>query len=169
MYQIGTHKLMGNIQMFLKRIVLPALVGMLMIGATSAVYAQAAKMAQSMTQYKSAAQELVALHNGTKRPKSVKAMTKKIAGATKRKGQAAAAIQATMQKLDAKKREGRPVGGKDFRRNAEAQQGGGRCSSGIDQAGDFGQRCHARQEHEKIDDWYDGRHGGRPVGKVEPK
>jgi len=55
-----------------------------------------------MTQYKSAAQELVALHNGTKRPKSVKAMTKKIAGATKRKGQAAAAIQATMQKLYAK-------------------------------------------------------------------
>lgn len=93
---------MGNIQMFLKRIVLPALVGMLMIGATSAVYAQAAKMAQSMTQYKSAAQELVALHNGTKGPKSAKAMTKKIAGATKRKDQAAAAIQAAMQKLDAK-------------------------------------------------------------------
>lgn len=93
---------MGNMHMFFKRTFMPILVGFLMIGTTSIVYAQAAKMSKSMTQYKSAAQELVALYNGTKGVKSAKAMSKKIAAATKRKAAAQKAIQDAMQKLNHK-------------------------------------------------------------------
>lgn len=81
---------------------MPALVGILMIGATSVAYAQAAKMSQSMAQYRAAAEELVTLYKGTKDSKSAKAVSKKIAAATKRKDQAAKAIEAAMQKLDPK-------------------------------------------------------------------
>lgn len=88
--------------MFIKRALMPVLVGFLMMGATSAVYAQAAKMSQSMTQFKAASQELVKLYNGARDAGSAKALSKKIAAAMKRKAAAEAAIQKAMQKLNPK-------------------------------------------------------------------
>ena len=92
--------------MFVKRTLMPVMAGVLMIGlmmgANSVAFAQAAKMSQGMAQFKSAAQELVTLYNGTRDSGTEKAMEKKIAAATKRKAAAEAAIQKAMQKLDPK-------------------------------------------------------------------
>tara|TARA_R110002072_G_scaffold33205_19_gene100610 strand:+ start:7004 stop:7402 length:399 start_codon:yes stop_codon:yes gene_type:complete len=94
--------MMGNTKMFFKRTLMPALIGMLMIGSTSVAYAQAAKMSQGMAQFRSAAQELVTLYNGTGNAATMKAMSGKIAGAMKRKADAASAIEDGMKKLDPK-------------------------------------------------------------------
>ena len=88
--------------MFFKRTLMPILFGILMIGATSAANAQVAEMSKGMALYQSAAQELVALYNGTKDAASAKAMAQKIDAAQKRKDTAEAAIQAALQKLDPK-------------------------------------------------------------------
>ncbi|MFT5489350.1 MAG: hypothetical protein ACI9MU_004289 [Alphaproteobacteria bacterium] len=88
--------------MFFKRTLMPILVGTLMMGASSLAHAQVAQMSKGMAQFKSASQELVTLYKGAKDTGSVKAMSKKVAAAMKRKADAEAAIQKAMQKLNPK-------------------------------------------------------------------
>lgn len=52
--------------MFFKRTLMPILVGIMMTGAASAAHAQMADMSKGMAQHQAAAQELVALYNGTR-------------------------------------------------------------------------------------------------------
>ena len=112
--------------MFFKRTLMPILFGILMIGATSAANAQVAEMSKGMALYQSAAQELVALYNGTKDAASAKAMAQKIDAAQKRKDTAEAAIQAALQKLDPKNENAGKLAEKIF---GEMQAEPGRCRS----------------------------------------
>ena len=81
---------------------LPALAGILIMGAATVSQAQIAKMSKGIAQFGTASKELVSLYNQTKDTKSAQAAAKKVAAAQKRKAAAEAAIQAALQKLDAK-------------------------------------------------------------------
>ena len=82
-----------------------AAAGACLVFASTASWADPAQLAQSVSDFKAASSEIVALLESTQDPANAGAVAPKILAATERRNQAEVAIQAAMQDMDPKNKD----------------------------------------------------------------